>query len=122
MASRKRRFARFTNILRYPEAMTQDPNREDGLRNQESVLSSHALDMVTLYRSSTVDGEMEADMIHGILESNGIPSILDSTPFAGVLGVEVKVPRGKLKEAEMLIAEAQAAGPEAAAEGEAASE
>ena len=102
--------------------MTQDPNREDGLRNQESVLSSHALDMVTLYRSSTVDGEMEADMIHGILESNGIPSILDSTPFAGVLGVEVKVPRGKLKEAEMLIAEAQAAGPEAAAEGEAASE
>ena len=78
--------------------------------------------MVTLFQSSTVDEGIEADMIHGILDSNGIPAILSDTQFAGVLGTEVKVPRGRLKEAQALIAEARAAGPEAAAEAEAASE
>jgi hypothetical protein len=101
--------------------MAQDPDREEGSLNQD-ILTSHALDMVTLFSSSTIDGEMEADMIRGILDSGGIPSILTHSPMAGILGVEVKVPRGKLKEAENLIAEAKAAGPEAAAEAEAASE
>jgi hypothetical protein len=101
--------------------MAQDPDREEDSQNQD-ILTSHALDMVTLFSSSTIDGEMEADMVRGILDSGGIPSILTNTPMAGVLGVEVKVPRGKLKEAENLIAEARAAGPEAAAEAEAASE
>ena len=101
--------------------MAQDPDREEDSQNQD-ILTSHALDMVTLFSSSTIDGEMEADMIRGILDAGGIPSILTNTPMAGVLGVEVKVPRGKLKEAENLIAEAKAAGPEAAAEAEAASE
>ena len=102
--------------------MAQDPDREKGSQNQDQILTSHALDLVTLFSSSTIDGEMEADMIRGILDSGGIPSILSNTPMAGVLGVEVKVSRGKLKEAEILIAEAKAAGPEAAAEAEAASE
>ncbi|HMC58086.1 MAG TPA: DUF2007 domain-containing protein [Candidatus Solibacter sp.] len=102
--------------------MAQDPDREDETQNQDEILTTHALDMVTLFQSSTVDGEMEADMIRGILDSNGIPAILTDTPMAGVLGTEVKVPRGRLKEAQELIAEAQAAGPEAAAEAEAASE
>ncbi|MBZ5626047.1 MAG: hypothetical protein LAQ69_46280 [Acidobacteriia bacterium] len=39
-----------------------------------------------------------------------------------VLGYEVQAPRSRVAEAERLIAEAQAAGPEAAAEAEAASE
>lgn len=102
--------------------MAQDPGGELPSENQNQILTSHALDMVTLFNSSTIDGEMEADMIRGILDSNDIPSIVSSTPYAGVLGVEVKVPRGKLKEAELLLAEAKAAGPEAAAEAEAASE
>jgi hypothetical protein len=38
------------------------------------------------------------------------------------LGFEVKVPRGKLKEAEELLAQAEAAGPDAATEAEAESE
>jgi len=95
-----------------PATYTMDPEK----------LRSHALDMVTLFNSSTIDSEMEADLIRGILDSGGIPSILTNIPYAGLLGVEVKVPRGKLKEAEALIAEAKAAGPEAAAEAEAASE
>ena len=102
--------------------MAQDPDRDEGSPNQDQILTSHALDLVTLFSSSTIDGEMEADMIRGILDSGGIPSILTNTPMAGVLGVEVKVPRGRMKEAEALIEEAKAAGPEAAAEAEAASE
>jgi hypothetical protein len=102
--------------------MAQDPDGEESPQNQEQILTSHALDMVTLFNSSTIDGEMEADMIRGILDAGGVPSIVSNTPYAGILGVEVKVPRGRLKEAETLIAEAKEAGPEAAAEAEAASE
>lgn len=102
--------------------MAQDPDREEVSQNQDQILTSHALDLVTLFESSTIDGEVEADMIRGILDSNGIPSIVSNTPMAGVLGVEVKVARGKLKEAELLLEAARAAGPEAAAEAEAATE
>ena len=102
--------------------MAQDPGGDESPKNVDQILTSHALDLVTLFNSSTIDGEMEADMIRGILDSNGIPSIMTNTPYAGILGVEVKVPRGRLKEAETLVAEAKAAGPDAAAEAEAASE
>ena len=37
---------------------------------------SHTLDMVTLFSSSNHDAEMEANAIHGVLEANGIPSIV----------------------------------------------
>jgi hypothetical protein len=102
--------------------MAQDPGSEETPQNQDQILTSHALDMVTVFKSSTIDSEMEADMVRGVLDSNGIPSIMTNIPYAGLLGVEVKVPRGRLKEAETLIAEAKAAGPEAAEEAEAASE
>jgi hypothetical protein len=102
--------------------MAQDPDREETPQNQDQILRSHALDMVTLFNSSAIDSEMEADLIRGILDSNGIPSIQTNIPYAGLLGVEVKVPRGRLKEAEILLEEAKAAGPEAAAEAEAAGE
>ena len=48
--------------------MAQDPDREE-----EVGLTTHALDMVTLWSSSAVTAEMEADMIKGVLESNQIP-------------------------------------------------
>ena len=85
-------------------------------------MSSHALDIVALYDSSTVDAEMEADVIRGLLDTNGIPSVLRRAGPYPSLGFQVLVPRGKLREAQQLIEEAQAAGPEAAAEAEAASE
>ncbi len=85
-------------------------------------MSSHALDMVALYDSSTVDAEMEADVIRGLLDTNGIPSVLRRAGPYPSLGFQVLVPRGKLREAQRLVEEAQAAGPEAAAEAEAASE
>ena len=85
-------------------------------------MSSHALDIVALYDSSTVDAEMEADVIRGLLDTNGIPSLVRRAGPYPSLGFQVLVPRGKLREAQQLVEEAQAAGPEAAAEAEAASE
>jgi hypothetical protein len=98
--------------------MAQDADERD----QDQPLSSHALDIVALYDSSTVDAEMEADVIRGLLDTNGIPSVLRRAGPYPSLGFQVLVPRGKLREAQQLIEEAQAAGPEAAAEAEAASE
>lgn len=98
--------------------MAQDPDERD----QDQPLSSHALDIVALYDSSTVDAEMEADVIRGLLDTNGIPSVLRRAGPYPSLGFQVLVPRGKLREAQQLVEEAQAAGPEAAAEAEAASE
>jgi hypothetical protein len=105
--------------------MAQDPENdenEEAEQHESSVDPSHELDMVPLFRSQEVDGEIEADMIHGILESNGVPSMVVRATGYPVLGFEVQVPNARLEEAERLIAEAEAAGPEAAAEAEAASE
>ena len=101
--------------------MAQDPEHEEDDHEQEQVLTSHALDMVPLYDSSTVDAEPEADVIRGVLDSNGIPSLIQrSGPFP--LYFQVLVPRGKVREAQQLLAEAREAGPEAAAEAERATE
>jgi predicted xylose isomerase-like sugar epimerase len=102
--------------------MAQDPDREEEQQNQDVLLTTHALDMVTLWSSNTVMAEMEADMIRGVLESNGIPVMVVGASQYPNLPFEVRVPRGKVKEAEELIAQAQAAGPDAAIEAEAESE
>src|SRR5262249_28647734 len=102
--------------------MAQDPENDEERQDEEYLDPSHTLDMVSLYVSQGVDAEMEADVIHGILESNGVPSIVMRATGVPVFGFEVQVPRAQLEEAKRLIAEAEAAGPEAAAEAEAASE
>ena len=98
--------------------MAQDP--ED--RDQDQPLNSRALDLVTLYDSLAVDAEIEADVIRGLLDSNGIPSLVRSPGPYPPLGFQVLVPRGRLQEARRLVDEALDAGPAAAAEAEAASE
>jgi len=102
--------------------MAQDPEDDEEQENTDAGDTSHSLDMVTLYTSLAVDAEMEADVIHGVLESNGVPSIVVRAAQYPSLGYEVQVPRDRFDEATRLIAEAQAAGPDAAAEAEAASE
>ena len=105
--------------------MAQDPDREDReeeQQGQDELLTSHALDMVMLWSSGTVSAEVEADMIRGVLESNGIPVMVVGASQYPNLGFEVRVPRGKVKEAEELIEQAVAAGPDAAIEAEADSE
>jgi len=78
--------------------------------------------MVSLFDSTGVDAEMEADVIRGVLDSNGSPSLIVRPGPYPPLGIQVLVPRGKVREAQQLLAEARAAGPEAASEAEAASE
>lgn len=60
--------------------------------------------------------------IHGVMEASGIPCIVVGTSALPVLEFEVQVPKARLEEARRVLAEAQAAGPAAAAEAEAASE
>jgi hypothetical protein len=98
--------------------MAQDP---EGTEPQE-VDPSHDLDLVTLFSSSTTDAELEANNIHGVLEASGIPSFILGTAGYPSLEWRVQVPQAAFEDAERLLAEARAAGPEAAAEAEAASE
>ena len=101
--------------------MAQHPEHDEDEQESNQILMSHALDMVPLYDSQTVDAETEADVIRGVLDSSGIPSLVKrGGPFP--LYFQVLVPRGRLREAERLLDEARAAGPEAAAEAERATE
>ncbi|HTT65983.1 MAG TPA: DUF2007 domain-containing protein [Bryobacteraceae bacterium] len=84
--------------------------------------ASHEMDIVNVFSSSNHDAEMEATAIHSLLEANGIPSILVEPGPLPVLEYEVQVPREHLEEARRILAEAQAAGPQAAEEAEAAGE
>jgi hypothetical protein len=108
--------------------MAQDPEREEERPEEQSgddvPLTTHALDMVTIWTSEagTVTAEIESDMIRGVLESNDIPVMVVGASQYPNLGFEVKVPRGRLKEAEELLDQAEAAGPDAANEAEAESE
>ena len=102
--------------------MAQDPERNEEERDRDELLTSHALDMVALWDSSAIDSEVEADMIRGVLDSSGIPTLLVGASQYPNLGFQVIVPRGKVLEAQRLIEEAKAAGPAAAAAGELASE
>ena len=73
--------------------------------------------MVTLYSGGS-DSAIEADLIHGILESSGIYSIVSGTSYPPV-GFDVKVAREHLQEAQRLVEEAQAGGSAAAEKAEA---
>ena len=101
--------------------MAQDPEEKDGGQDTAEANLSHDLDMVSLFQSQTVDAELDADNIRGVLESGGIASVLETSPVAS-LGFEVFVARADLERAQALIDEALEAGPEAAAEAEAESE
>jgi hypothetical protein len=100
--------------------MTQDADRNDN-EHPDVLRNTHALDMVSL-PEGTVSTEYEADTIRGVLDANGIPSLLVMAAQYPVLGFEIRVPRGKLMEAEKVVREALAAGPAAAAEAEAETE
>jgi hypothetical protein len=101
--------------------MAQDPEREDN-RIPGTVDTSEEFDMVTLFSSSNVDAEMEAQSIKSLLDANGIPSMVVGAHVIPSLEFQVQVPRVRLAEAQRVLLEARATGPEAAAEAEEASE
>jgi|ERR1051326_6868913 hypothetical protein len=100
--------------------MAQDP--EELTPGSEPLDTSHDLDFVAIYESNAVDAEAEADVIRGLLDANGIPATIVTGSPLPPAGVIVQVPRGRLEEAQMLIDEAKATGPEGAAEAEASTE
>jgi hypothetical protein len=78
--------------------------------------------MVTVFTSSGFEGEMEANNIQKLLESNGVTSVVVGSTIIPSLEYQVQAPSAQAEEAKRLIEEAQAGGPEAADEAEAASE
>jgi hypothetical protein len=83
---------------------------------------SHDLDLVTVFRSAGVSGEMEAMAIKGMLESNGVEAVLVGDARLPNLPEEVRVPKDHATHAKRLIADALAAGAAGADEAEAAGE
>ena len=78
--------------------------------------------MVAVFSSSNHEAEMETMAVQGVLEANGIPAVVVGPHILPNLEFQVQVPEHLAAEAQRLIIEARAAGPEAAAEAEAASE
>jgi hypothetical protein len=87
-----------------------------------AVNTSHDLDLVTVTRTDGTMAEMQAQAIQSILDASGISAIIVGSSSLPNLGFEVKVASDTLEQARQVIAEAQSAGPAAAAEAEAASE
>jgi hypothetical protein len=100
--------------------MAQDPERDE--EQVDEINPSHELDMVPLYTSQTAIADVEAEVIRGILDSNGFPSILVRATGYPPLGYEIQVPRGVLEAARQVVEEQRKLGPEGAAEAEAAGE
>lgn len=89
----------------------------------ENVDPSHALDLVTVFRSSgTASSEVEVMSIKSVLESNGIYAVVTGSPAQLRLPEEVKVAKDQVARAKKLIAEAKVGGRAAADEAEAESE
>jgi hypothetical protein len=78
--------------------------------------NSEQFDLVTVFRSDQHTAEMEALAIQGLLEAAGIPAVVVGASVLPVLPFEVRVPKARAEEAERLIAQSKAGGPEAAEE------
>ena len=79
-------------------------------------------EMVVVFSSSNHDAEMEANTVKGLLDASDVPAMLIGPHVLPNLEFQVQVSRELAAKAEALINEARAAGPEAAAEAEAATE
>jgi hypothetical protein len=93
--------------------MAQEPEPDD-----QQVDASHDFDLVPVFRSENHDAEMEAMAVQGVLEANGIPAVLVGPSTIPSLEFQVQVPQSRLEDAERALAEARAAGADAALEAE----
>jgi hypothetical protein len=76
--------------------MAQDPELPDDQPEEGALDTSHDLDMVPLYFSQTVEAESEAEVLRGVLESNGIPASVSNPCMYPNLGILIYVPRNRL--------------------------
>ncbi len=89
----------------------------------EEMDPSAELDLETIYHAeSSATGEMEAMGIKNLLDSNGIAAVLVGDSVLPNFPFEVRVAHDQVERARMLIADAEAVGPAAAAEAELESE
>ena len=82
--------------------------------------SSEDLDFVVFYSCQVRD--LQIAFAQSILEAGGVPILTRAAGYSGEARCELLVPRGRIEEANRLLAEAEAAGPRAAEEAERASE
>lgn len=80
------------------------------------------LDAELIFSGQGPTAELEAMNIRNVLEGNGITVIAAEVAPIPSLTIEVRVPRDQVARARRALAEAEAAGPAAAEEGERASE
>ena len=80
------------------------------------------LDTIVLTERMGATGEMEVIAIKSVLDDAGIPSVIIGDSALPNLSFQVRVARNHAQQAHSVIAEAEAAGPAAAAEAERASE
>ena len=83
---------------------------------QEATNPSHDLDLVTIFAADGTTAEMQSLEVQAVLESNGIPTVIVGASTIPSLPFEVRVPKDQSEQALTILAEAQAAGPEAAEE------
>jgi hypothetical protein len=85
---------------------------------REELDTTEDLDLVTVFSSDKHTSQMEAQFIRGILEAGGVPAVIVDQTALPNLPADVRVPRARLEEALILIAESEAAGPRGAEEAE----
>jgi hypothetical protein len=83
---------------------------------------SDDLDLVTIFESSEVNSQIEAQLICGALEAGGVPAFIVGDATLPNLPFMVRVPKDRREDAERILAESRAAGPQGADEAERASE
>jgi hypothetical protein len=83
---------------------------------------SHSMDVEPIWSGMGPDAEMQAVGIQTVLASAGIDAIINGFSAIPSVPFEVLVARSRALEAKRTLAEALEAGPQAAEEGEAASE
>jgi hypothetical protein len=85
----------------------------------EAVDDSTGMDLETIFHAEggSVTAEMESTEILSLLKANDIEAVLIGTQTLPNFPFEVRVPKTQVDRAREVIAEAQAAGPQAAEEG-----
>lgn len=77
------------------------------------------LDFEILANYHGPNGEMEARAVESVLRSAGITAVVEGAVGFSSVPFEVSVPKGQIEAAREVLAEALAAGPEAAEQAEA---
>ena len=85
-------------------------------------MENEAQEMIAVFSSSNHDAEMEALNIKAMLDASGVEAMVVGPHVLPNLEFQVQVSQELAGKAQTLIAEARAAGPEAAAEAEAQTE